>query len=155
MSSKFFITGNAKWLFPNTELTRPELFWLQQKTWIFIKSNSKDIEYDLVYCTLWTIFHFYLPQCTNAVWSNFKCACSVAWKATAQVQQKATTNEKPHNQKSSMNRQCFVLQGMGYLHAKGIVHKDLKSKNVFHDTNKVVITDFGLFGISGVVQEGR
>lgn len=49
----------------------------------------------------------------------------------------------------------WVLQGMGYLHAKGIVHKDLKSKNVFHDTNKVVITDFGLFGISGVVQEGR
>lgn len=47
------------------------------------------------------------------------------------------------------------VQGMGYLHAKGIVHKDLKSKNVFHDTNKVVITDFGLFGISGVVQEGR
>lgn len=47
------------------------------------------------------------------------------------------------------------IQGMGYLHAKGIVHKDLKSKNVFHDTNKVVITDFGLFGISGVVQEGR
>lgn len=46
-------------------------------------------------------------------------------------------------------------QGMGYLHAKGIVHKDLKSKNVFHDTNKVIITDFGLFGISGVVQEGR
>ncbi len=48
-----------------------------------------------------------------------------------------------------------AFQGMGYLHAKGIVHKDLKSKNVFHDTNKVVITDFGLFGISGVVQEGR
>lgn len=83
----------------------------------------------------------------------------VAWKATAQVEQKSTANEKPQNQKSSgvhsMNRQCFVLQGMGYLHAKGIVHKDLKSKNVFHDTNKVVITDFGLFGISGVVQEGR
>ncbi|KAJ3589326.1 hypothetical protein NHX12_010171 [Muraenolepis orangiensis] len=38
---------------------------------------------------------------------------------------------------------------------KGIVHKDLKSKNVFHDLNKVVITDFGLFGISGVVQEDR
>lgn len=50
---------------------------------------------------------------------------------------------------------CLPIQGMGYLHAKGIVHKDLKSKNVFHDTNKVVITDFGLFGISGVVQEGR
>lgn len=44
---------------------------------------------------------------------------------------------------------------MGYLHAKGIVHKDLKSKNVFYDNNKVVITDFGLFGVSGVVQEDR
>lgn len=48
-----------------------------------------------------------------------------------------------------------VLQGMGYLHAKGIVHKDLKSKNVFYDNGKVVITDFGLFGISGVVREER
>ncbi|MFT7803336.1 kinase suppressor of Ras 1-like isoform X3 [Arapaima gigas] len=48
-----------------------------------------------------------------------------------------------------------IVKGMGYLHAKGIVHKDLKSKNVFYDNNKVVITDFGLFGISGVVQEGR
>lgn len=44
---------------------------------------------------------------------------------------------------------------MGYLHAKGIIHKDLKSKNVFYDAKKVVITDFGLFGMSGVVQEGR
>ena len=48
-----------------------------------------------------------------------------------------------------------VFQGMGYLHAKGIVHKDLKSKNVFYDNGKVVITDFRLFGISGVVREGR
>lgn len=48
-----------------------------------------------------------------------------------------------------------LIQGMGYLHAKGIIHKDLKSKNVFYDANKVVITDFGLFGMSGVVQEGR
>ncbi|KAL9826146.1 LOW QUALITY PROTEIN: kinase suppressor of Ras 1 [Geothlypis trichas] len=46
-----------------------------------------------------------------------------------------------------------IIKGMGYLHAKGIVHKDLKSKNVFYDNGKVVITDFGL--ISGVVQEGR
>ena len=56
---------------------------------------------------------------------------------------------------SRCDRMCVWFQGMGYLHAKGIVHKDLKSKNVFHDINKVVITDFGLFGISGVVQEGR
>ncbi|XP_029301595.1 kinase suppressor of Ras 1-like isoform X2 [Cottoperca gobio] len=48
-----------------------------------------------------------------------------------------------------------IVKGMGYLHAKGIIHKDLKSKNVFYDTNRVVITDFGLFGMSGVVQEGR
>lgn len=47
------------------------------------------------------------------------------------------------------------LQGMGYLHAKGILHKDLKSKNVFYDNGKVVITDFGLFSISGVLQAGR
>ncbi|KAG7470550.1 hypothetical protein MATL_G00114980 [Megalops atlanticus] len=48
-----------------------------------------------------------------------------------------------------------IVKGMGYLHAKDIVHKDLKSKNVFYDTSRVVITDFGLFGMSGVVQEGR
>ncbi|KAK1786032.1 hypothetical protein P4O66_017756, partial [Electrophorus voltai] len=48
-----------------------------------------------------------------------------------------------------------IVKGMGYLHAKDIVHKDLKSKNVFYDSNKVVITDFGLFGMSGVVQEDR
>ncbi|XP_049628731.1 LOW QUALITY PROTEIN: kinase suppressor of Ras 1 [Suncus etruscus] len=48
-----------------------------------------------------------------------------------------------------------IIKGMGYLHAKGIVHKDLKSKNVFYDNGKVVITDFGLFGMSGVVREGR
>ncbi|XP_077021363.1 kinase suppressor of Ras 1 isoform X2 [Tamandua tetradactyla] len=48
-----------------------------------------------------------------------------------------------------------IIKGMGYLHAKGIMHKDLKSKNVFYDNGKVVITDFGLFGISGVVREER
>ncbi|KAM9321251.1 LOW QUALITY PROTEIN: kinase suppressor of Ras 1 [Gastrophryne carolinensis] len=48
-----------------------------------------------------------------------------------------------------------IIKGMGYLHAKGIIHKDLKSKNVFYENGKVIITDFGLFGISGVVQEGR
>ncbi|XP_060641451.2 kinase suppressor of Ras 2 isoform X2 [Anolis sagrei] len=48
-----------------------------------------------------------------------------------------------------------IVKGMGYLHAKGILHKDLKSKNVFYDNGKVVISDFGLFTISGVLQAGR
>ncbi|XP_043194375.1 kinase suppressor of Ras 2-like isoform X2 [Amphibalanus amphitrite] len=43
-----------------------------------------------------------------------------------------------------------ISLGMGYLHARGIVHKDLKSKNIFVDniTGTVVITDFGLFSLT-------
>jgi len=37
---------------------------------------------------------------------------------------------------------------MGYLHARGIVHKDLKSKNIFLENGKVIITDFGLFSVT-------
>ena len=38
---------------------------------------------------------------------------------------------------------------MGYLHARSIVHKDLRSKNVFLEKGaKVVITDFGLSTVS-------
>lgn len=40
---------------------------------------------------------------------------------------------------------------MGYFYVKGIVYKDFKFKNVFYDNGKVVIIDFGLFGILGVV----
>nr|UVJ89028.1 kinase suppressor of Ras 1 [Paracentrotus lividus] len=40
-----------------------------------------------------------------------------------------------------------ITQGMGYLHHRGIVHKDLKSKNIFIENGKVVITDFALFSI--------
>ncbi|KAJ9587394.1 hypothetical protein L9F63_019095 [Diploptera punctata] len=42
----------------------------------------------------------------------------------------------------------LISQGMGYLHARGIVHKDLKSKNIFLENGKVVITDFGLFSVT-------
>ena len=41
-----------------------------------------------------------------------------------------------------------ICQGMGYLHARGIVHKDLKTKNIFYENGKIVITDFGLFSVT-------
>ena len=54
--------------------------------------------------------------------------------------------------KFSMNRTVIIpqqiSQGMGYLHARGIVHKDLKTKNIFLENGKVIITDFGLFSVS-------
>jgi len=41
-----------------------------------------------------------------------------------------------------------VAQGMGYLHARGIVHKDLNSKNIFVEKHRIVITDFGLLNVA-------
>ena len=49
----------------------------------------------------------------------------------------------------------FHHQGMGYLHAKAIVHKDLKTKNIFLENGKVVITDFGLFTVTKVCDSNR
>lgn len=37
---------------------------------------------------------------------------------------------------------------MGYLHNKGMIHKDLRSKNIFIDGYKAVIADFGLYSIT-------
>ncbi|XP_014471877.1 PREDICTED: kinase suppressor of Ras 2 isoform X2 [Dinoponera quadriceps] len=48
-----------------------------------------------------------------------------------------------------------ISQGMGYLHARGIVHKDLKSKNIFLENGKVVITDFGLFSVTKLCYGNR
>ncbi|KAA0192260.1 hypothetical protein HAZT_HAZT008940, partial [Hyalella azteca] len=48
-----------------------------------------------------------------------------------------------------------VAQGMGYLHAKGIVHKDLKTKNIFYENGKVVITDFGLVNLTRLCRNAR
>ncbi|KZS20755.1 Kinase suppressor of Ras 1 [Daphnia magna] len=54
--------------------------------------------------------------------------------------------------KFSINKTVIIAQqisqGMGYLHARGIIHKDLKSKNIFLENGKVIITDFGLFSVS-------
>jgi len=44
---------------------------------------------------------------------------------------------------------------MGFLHARGIFHKDLKSKNIFLENGKVVITDFGLFNITRLCHSNR
>lgn len=49
----------------------------------------------------------------------------------------------------------LITQGMGYLHARGIVHKDLKSKNIFLENGKVVITDFGLFSVTKLCYGNR
>lgn len=48
-----------------------------------------------------------------------------------------------------------IAQGMSYLHARGIVHKDLKTKNIFYDNGKIVITDFGLFSVTRLCNMNR
>ena len=49
----------------------------------------------------------------------------------------------------------LLFQGMGYLCAKNIVHKDLKSKNIFLESGKVVITAFGLFNVTKLCHGSR
>lgn len=44
---------------------------------------------------------------------------------------------------------------MGYLHSRGIIHKDLKTKNIFLENGKVVITDFGLLNITRLCRGNR
>jgi kinase suppressor of Ras 2 len=41
-----------------------------------------------------------------------------------------------------------IAQGMSYLHHRGIVHKDLKSKNIFFERGRAIITDFGLVNVA-------
>ncbi|KAL1140466.1 hypothetical protein AAG570_000398 [Ranatra chinensis] len=57
------------------------------------------------------------------------------------------------NKTASLAQQ--ISQGMGYLHARGIVHKDLKTKNIFLENGKVVITDFGLFNVTKLCFRNR
>ncbi|KAK7087945.1 kinase suppressor of Ras 2-like [Littorina saxatilis] len=48
-----------------------------------------------------------------------------------------------------------VAQGMSYLHARSIIHKDLRSKNIFIDAGRVVITDFGLFHVTKICRGSK
>ncbi|VDM42256.1 unnamed protein product [Toxocara canis] len=49
-----------------------------------------------------------------------------------------------------------TCQGMSYLHTKKIIHKDLRTKNIFiENRNRVVITDFGLFSMKRLAQPYR
>ena len=48
----------------------------------------------------------------------------------------------------SVNIAKQIATGMGYLHARGIVHKGLHTRNVFLDKDKVVITDAGISSVS-------
>ncbi|KAI6243219.1 hypothetical protein M3Y99_00146100 [Aphelenchoides fujianensis] len=38
-----------------------------------------------------------------------------------------------------------ICQAMSYLHSKGIVHRDLRSKNVFVQGNRAVVSDYAIF----------
>jgi kinase suppressor of Ras 2 len=53
-----------------------------------------------------------------------------------------------------------IAQAMGYLHARGIIHKGLNSKNIFLEKTtdrkeKVIITDMGLSAFSNLLITGR
>jgi kinase suppressor of Ras 2 len=51
-----------------------------------------------------------------------------------------------------MNKIIIIAQqialGMGYLHHRGIVHKDLKTKNIFLENGRAIIADFGLVNVA-------
>lgn len=43
-----------------------------------------------------------------------------------------------------------ICSGMSYLHSRHIVHKDLKTKNIFYDNGQIIITDFGMFTLKQI-----
>lgn len=59
----------------------------------------------------------------------------------------------------NLNRIIHIAQqiclGMGFLHSRNIVHKDLTTKNIFFETGTVTITDFGLFPLKKLCRMER
>jgi tRNA A-37 threonylcarbamoyl transferase component Bud32 len=51
-----------------------------------------------------------------------------------------------------LNIAIQIAQGMAYLHNKNMIHKDLRSKNVFIDGYKAIISDFGLYSITNLTR---
>ena len=52
---------------------------------------------------------------------------------------------EPFQREKNMNIAKQVVQAMGYLHASGIIHKNLNTRNIFLEyKDKVVITDASL-----------
>ncbi|CAH8559742.1 unnamed protein product [Schistosoma curassoni] len=63
-------------------------------------------------------------------------------------------NIMPINRTISIASQ--IAKGMGYLHAKGIVHRDLKTRNLFlEDNSRVVIGDFGVFNFVRLCKKAK
>lgn len=83
--------------------------------------------------------------------SHFHCTINLTHVLYAFVQGE-NLHHLLHHRKHSLtpNRVIFIAsqiaKGMGYLHARQIVHRDLKTRNIFIETNdKAVIADFALF----------
>ncbi|OON22043.1 protein tyrosine kinase [Opisthorchis viverrini] len=79
-----------------------------------------------------------------------------------QLSQGETLYDELHHRGSSMainriiNIATQVAKGMGYLHRKGIVHRDLKTRNIFVEANaRVVIGDFGVFNSMQLYKKAR
>lgn len=71
------------------------------------------------------------------------------WESKSSIEITFTLKLRSHDPILILYVLIFIFfQGMGYLHARGIIHKDLKTKNIFLENGKVVITDFGLFSVT-------
>ena len=55
---------------------------------------------------------------------------------------------EPFHQDKNINIAKQIALAMGYLHARSIVHKNLNTRNIFLEKDKVVITDTGLSSLS-------